>query len=198
MVFVFLTGWWSILAQFMSSAAALVLALFVARIVSKNDYGDYQYVISLISTLSIFSLSGLGGAVLQSVARGFDQSLPDGFWLNLKWSFGVALAAVCVSGYYFYGNELLGSDHSHRRPHCPADFKPELVRLILQRKKDVKRSSLYPNGIGNVIPIIGIISGALISANAAGLVLGYVITINLLTSRPFGAASRSIRSTPAG
>lgn len=43
---------------------------FVVRYVPKEDLGHYQFVLSLISMLSFFSMTGMQAALLQNIARG--------------------------------------------------------------------------------------------------------------------------------
>ena len=42
----------------------------VIRVLNKNQFGNYQFILSVLSMLTIFSLSGMNNAVMQSVARG--------------------------------------------------------------------------------------------------------------------------------
>ncbi len=179
--FVFSTGWWSATAQVASACASLALALVVAHFVPKEQYGEYQFIISVISTLSIFSLSGIGNAVLQSVAHGFDQSLIDGVHLNLKWSAGVAIAGSAVGLYYLYhGNSAIGLAIIIGSILSPIAVSLNLHGWFLSGKGDARRSALYPNGIGNVLPIAGIIIAALLFHTGMAMVLGYVFA-NTLT-----------------
>ncbi|HQT83008.1 MAG TPA: oligosaccharide flippase family protein, partial [Candidatus Paceibacterota bacterium] len=87
MVYLARGSFWSIAGQVSASLIALTLSVAMARYVPKDIYGQYKYVLAIVSTLSAFSLSGIGTAVLQSVARGFDGALADGFKANLRWSF---------------------------------------------------------------------------------------------------------------
>src|SRR5450631_2149615 len=78
-------GFWSTTAQIITSAGTFVFAIIVAHFLSKEVYGEYKYVLSVVALLSIFSLT-LGTAVFQSTARGFVGALREGFWQNIRWS----------------------------------------------------------------------------------------------------------------
>ena len=101
MVYLFKGGTWSTIAQIGTAACTLALAMVVSRFVSKDAYGTYKYIFSIIAILSAFSLSGLSTAVFQSVARGFDGALQEGFWKNLRWSLFIFIGSLGLAIYYF-------------------------------------------------------------------------------------------------
>jgi O-antigen/teichoic acid export membrane protein len=48
----------------------------------------------------------MGVAVIQAVARGYEGSLVAGVRDSLRWSLGIIILALCVSGYYFINDNL--------------------------------------------------------------------------------------------
>ena len=182
MVFISTTGWWASIAQIATALSSFGLALLVARFVTKTEYGQYVYILSLVSTLSIFSLTGIGGAVMQSVARGYDESLNDGFRLNMKWGVGVAIATLLLSTYYLInGNTVLSIAIFIAGMTTPLRTSFNLYSLYLNGKKDTMRSSIYVNGIGNVVPMLFVAFAVIFLPTATYLVIFYAIG-NLLTS----------------
>jgi len=66
------------------SALGLVITYFLVRALSQESFGEYNFLLSLIGLLSIFTLPGLNEAIMQSVARGkvgtYRAALPLGFF----------------------------------------------------------------------------------------------------------------------
>lgn len=84
----------------------LISTYFLVRALTQEEFGQYSFVIGVIGTVSIFSLSGLKNAILQSVARGFlgtyRSALPYSFYSGLIGSYFLTL----ISLWYF-------QDHQH-------------------------------------------------------------------------------------
>ena len=78
-------GFWLTFAQVISSISSLLLTLAFASMVTKEVYGTYKYIFSLFALLSIPTLSGMGTAITQSVARGFEGSVIPAFKEKIKW-----------------------------------------------------------------------------------------------------------------
>ena len=99
---------WLMLGKLISITAAFLLSLAWANWIDKEIYGNYQYILSLIGIISIFSLPEIGSALIQAVARGFEGSFISGFKIQLKWGFLASLSALGISGYYgLQGNKNL-------------------------------------------------------------------------------------------
>src|SRR5581483_9763038 len=86
-------GFWAAVSQITLSGATLLLTVAFAHYLSKDTYGQYKYILSVANILKILILSGIGGAALQSIARGYEGTLNYAFWQNIKWSALFFLAA---------------------------------------------------------------------------------------------------------
>jgi O-antigen/teichoic acid export membrane protein len=99
---------WLMLGRIISMTLAFLLSLAWANWISKEIYGNYQYVLSLIGIISVFSLPGIGTAVTQAVARKFEGSFIHGFKTQLKWGILGSLSAIGIASYYWLqGNKNL-------------------------------------------------------------------------------------------
>jgi len=65
-------GFWLGLSQFIFSIKNLILAIFLARLLSIENFGIYTYIISIFMFTNLFGAPGMGIAIMQSVARGFE------------------------------------------------------------------------------------------------------------------------------
>ncbi len=108
MIYLAKGGFWLTLGQIISTAASLLLAIAFANLLDPVTYGNYKYILSLIGILGIFSLPGIGTAIIQSTARGLENSFYTGFKEKLKWGALGSLTATGLAGYYFFkGNYIL-------------------------------------------------------------------------------------------
>jgi O-antigen/teichoic acid export membrane protein len=181
MVYLAYGGFWSGVGQFSASLSSLVLAIVVSRYLPKEIYGEYKYILSAVALLSVFTLNGLGGAVLQSVAHGFDAVLEEGFWINIRWSVLMFAGAFFVSAYYFVLHNyelafgiLLGG--------CLSPFltSANLSNSFLSGKKDFARSALYFDILANFIPVGALIATVLLTKNALALAFIYFASNTLI------------------
>ncbi|MBD3207961.1 MAG: oligosaccharide flippase family protein [Candidatus Nealsonbacteria bacterium] len=102
MVYLVKGGFWLTLGQIISTAVLFGLGLAYANLWDPINYGNYKYILSLVGLLNIFTLSGMGTAITQAVARGFEGSFYSAFKEKFRWGLLGSFGAVVLSGYYFY------------------------------------------------------------------------------------------------
>jgi len=100
-------GFWLFMSQMVSFLANFLLIMAFTNWLSKETFGTYKYVLSLLGILSIPSLSGLNTSVLNTAARNEDGSFLPAFKLKLKWGFWGSLASLGVAFYYFLNNNQI-------------------------------------------------------------------------------------------
>jgi O-antigen/teichoic acid export membrane protein len=83
----------------------LVIVYFVVRALSQESFGNYQFVLSCVALMAIFTLPGLNNSVMQTVARGllgiYRKAVPRAVACSVIG--GVILAGLGV--YYRYTNQ---------------------------------------------------------------------------------------------
>ena len=89
---------WLFFLRVLQKSLSLVSMYFVIRAIDQEMYGQYQFIISVIAVLSVFTLSETNNAIIQSVARGhlgiFRKMIPYVFFSSVLGSlvlFGVAV-----------------------------------------------------------------------------------------------------------
>ncbi len=97
-------GFWLLAAKVANMTIGLVLAYAFANLIEPEKYGNYKYILTLVSVAGIFSLSGMGAAVSRSVAKGFESSLKIGVRHSFVWSIATVLVLLCGAGYYALNN----------------------------------------------------------------------------------------------
>jgi O-antigen/teichoic acid export membrane protein len=108
MVYVAKGGFWVLAGQGISMAGSLFMAIAFARLIPKEVYGNYRYVLSIAGIIASLSLGGLGNAAARAIAQGNEGTFLRAFSLNLKWSIFMFIGSGAVSVYYLAnGNTTL-------------------------------------------------------------------------------------------
>jgi O-antigen/teichoic acid export membrane protein len=127
---------------------ALALSVMLARVLSLEVFGQYNFILSIFGLISILSLPGMNTSLTRSCARGFDGSFIEGTKIRVKWGVLGTLFLLIVGLYYYIeGSFLLSfgfmisalffvSYHSFRTFHG-----------FLMGKKRFKRWSVYLSAI---------------------------------------------------
>ncbi|MCR4275095.1 MAG: oligosaccharide flippase family protein [Candidatus Campbellbacteria bacterium] len=102
-------GFWITFGRVISAGSGFLLTLLLANTISKEALGNYKFVQSFAGIIMSFSLTGMGAAIIQSVARGNDGVIREGFKTFLSWSVLMTAIAWGSAIYYFLnGNIVLG------------------------------------------------------------------------------------------
>ncbi len=181
MVYLAKGSFWLTLLQITGTISGFALSVAFANFFPKHEYGVYKYILSVAGIIGAFSLTGLGPAILQAVAKGKDGTLREGYFINLRWS-GAAVA-VAISGalyYFIQGNTTLGWSLLITAAATPLLNSSGLYGFFLNGKKDFRRSSIY-GGMRNVIPTIFLVGSIFVTTNPIAIV-GVYFASNLIVS----------------
>lgn len=92
-----------------STVFGLISSIILTRLLSKDLYGTYLYVLTLIGTISIFSVTGMSTAVQRDASRNLDGILVEGTKIRFKWSLVGSVVLIAGGIYYLStGDVLLG------------------------------------------------------------------------------------------
>lgn len=95
------------LQMVMSFATMYVLT----RSLSRNDFGEYQFVLSVVGTMTLFCLTGMGDSVMQAQARGEDKAYTKARTLSFLAAWGGSVVLVLMALWFLWegqGNIALG------------------------------------------------------------------------------------------
>lgn len=96
-------SFWTSLNQIISIILALLLSVFLARFLSKEVYGNYNFILSIISLLAIISMPGINISLTKAVSRGRDGTYVKSTALSFIWSIlGIPILILAGLYYYFY------------------------------------------------------------------------------------------------
>ena len=103
-------GSWLFFGQVVGVVVALLLAVGYAHFLSKETYGTYKYVLSIIGILSVFTLPGMETAAQRGISQGKEAVFWGGFKLRVMGGGIASLACLGIAFYYFtQGNTFLAS-----------------------------------------------------------------------------------------
>lgn len=171
MVYLASVGWWTNLNVVTTSVLALLLSAAFANFLPRNVYGTYQYLLSLFALLSAICLSGMGGAVAQSAARGYDGDLRAGVRAQLRW--GVVPMLIGLSGalyYFLYANLEIGLGLTIIAILTPLMGAFSIYGSYLSGRREFKRAFLYGSAV-NLAYYAAIFTAIVFVKNAAFLIL---------------------------
>ncbi len=90
-------GFWLALERVVLAGKGVVLTFLLARYLSQEVFGQYQFLLALLGAFSIFSFPGMGTAIVQALARDLEGTFVPALRAVLRaslWGVGGLLLAV--------------------------------------------------------------------------------------------------------
>lgn len=96
-------GAWLSVSFIVSTISSLALGLVLANLLPKTVYGQYNYILTIFSLLSLTALPGINTALIQSIAKGYEGTIPNAFRAQIRWSLlGTILSLAGAFLYFFF------------------------------------------------------------------------------------------------
>lgn len=173
----FLKGnFWLNFSRGLSILTGLTLTTILANVLSPATYGFFDYILAISSTIGAFSLTGLGTATLNAVARGDDGVLRETFKKAFCWALIGSSVAITIGIYYiFKDNYELGLCMFIIAICIPITSSTGNYKAYLQGKGYFKETALY-NIPRTLLPIISLIVTVFLTKNPVIMVAVYFIT----------------------
>lgn len=136
MVYLASGGFWTTASSVVSLAIAAVTFWAFANLLPKENYGTYQYILSIVDLFGIFVLSGIDTAAGRSTAQGKDGSLMDGLYTKIRWGLIGGSGSLILGLYYLsHANPLLGWGFVMTGLFIPFWEAPGIYGTYIQGKK---------------------------------------------------------------
>lgn len=176
MVYMAENGFWLGIKTILAALLALGVSVAFANLLPVHVYGEYKYVLSILSILSLTTLPGLGTSVVRSIAKGFDGTPDAVLTTKIRWGFLGSLGSAAVALYYFYaGNTGLSGAFLIAAVFLPFVDTLSMFATILSGKKLFRVSILYEIGV------------QLVAASAIVLTLWYTDVLVMVLLAYFGS-----------
>ncbi|MDI6591331.1 MAG: oligosaccharide flippase family protein [Patescibacteria group bacterium] len=109
MVYVAKGGFWWLLGRICIFLITLGTMAAFANLVSKETYGAYRYILSVMGILAIFTLPGMDTALIRAVAKGYEKMIFPCAKSKFFWALiGSGICFIISIWYFFYQNFPLG------------------------------------------------------------------------------------------
>jgi len=142
MLYIAKGGFWITFEKIAFNTLGAISIIAFANLMSREDYGIYQYVLSMAAMFSIFMLPGIDTAITFSVAAGYEGSYIKALKTKLKFGITACLVSLSFSIYYFWhGNSILGLSFAIVSILVPLVESLYLYNAFLLGKKQFKHYS---------------------------------------------------------
>jgi O-antigen/teichoic acid export membrane protein len=179
MVYLAKGGGWLMVGRAISMLSVFLLSVAFANLLPKETYGMYKYIISVVSLLGLFTLSGMGTAVSQSVARGFEGTLKPAIRAEIRWGLIGGLLALLMGLYYLV-------NHSNMLAICfgmvglilPFTNVYYLYSFVLQGRKMFDRAVKY-DSLVQITYTLAAFAALVLTRNLYVMLVVYLLSLSL-------------------
>jgi O-antigen/teichoic acid export membrane protein len=100
---------WYVLSRVFSALISFATMFAFARWISKETFGAYEYILSIVSLFAVLSLPGINNALIRASAKGKEGMLALCTKIRLKWSVFASLLCLLTALWYLgHQNYILG------------------------------------------------------------------------------------------
>jgi O-antigen/teichoic acid export membrane protein len=92
---------WSNTSQAIITVASLVSSVMFARLATKDLYGQYLLIMSILNLFSLISISGVRTVIFLYTAKKMDGIFAKGTWFSFLWSLW-GVPAIMITGIFFF------------------------------------------------------------------------------------------------
>ena len=181
-------------AQVVTLGCGLLLSVAFARLLPKETFGQYSYIFAILAMATVTTLPGMGTAIVQAVARGYDRVFIEGTKKRFKWSILGVAALLAIGTYYFLtGSILLGKCFIAASLLFPLAQNFETYNSFLAGKKLFGKSARYRI----VVQLVSVTATLLVvyfTRNLILIVIATLVSTSLLRGYYFLVTAKSIHS----
>jgi O-antigen/teichoic acid export membrane protein len=106
-VYIATHGSYLTLGNIVSTLTSFFLAMAFARLLPKTVYGQYDYILSIMTVIGIAALPGMETAIVQAVARGMEGSFKAAMKKRFKYALAGSVACLLMGAYFlFFGHNV--------------------------------------------------------------------------------------------
>lgn len=186
-------GFWLAASKAVGLVTSLALASAMAHFVPQYVFGNYRFVISGVAVISIFSLTGMGTAITQAVARGYEGALMAGTKEYLRWGVGTIVLTLGVAAYYLVNeNQILAISFLIGGACMPLMTAASFFSQFISGKKQFEVHAWY-EAIRSVFPALLLIVTVVITDNPVAIVAVYFISNTVVCLGLYWATLRRFR-----
>lgn len=181
MVYLSKGSFWTSINQTISAILFFISSIALANFIPKDIFGQYKYILSFVSLLSITTLPGLTASLTQAISRGYEGSILTAIKTRVKWGALGTVIGLLLSLYYYYNNDnTLAILFLIISLFLPFYSSFNVYNCLLNGRKKFKESSYY--SIINTAIYIGLFILVLYCVNNILIILLYYFISQLFLS----------------
>jgi len=117
--------------------SGIILSVVFARLVTKDIFGSYNFLLSVLGLASIASIPGLNTSLLRSVSNGYDGVYKKSAKLSFAWSLiGLPFLVLAGAYYFYYANPVIGICLLLMAVLFPFQYAPNMwIPLLIGKKR---------------------------------------------------------------
>jgi O-antigen/teichoic acid export membrane protein len=163
------------LRLFVVLTTATVTSIAFARLTSREIYGQFNYIISLVAIISLFSLPGMNTSILRSTARGYEGSYRRAVRTSFAWSVAGSLVLLIGGMVYYLSDPQTGICLVLFSLFFTLIYAPNSYDAFLAGKKRFDVSTIYACLFAIVSSLAMIAVLLFLPNNLLYIVVGYVV-----------------------
>ncbi len=168
-------------ASLVGILCGLATAYAFANYLDKELFGQYQFILTLITLFSIFSLRGVQYSIIQGVRNKESNVLINNITKFIVYALPIAGVGLLISIYYFYSaGEALGISILIAAVTFPFFKGFSFYSTIFTARKEFKKQAIF-DSIYSLIPTVFIILAIFTISNITQLVSIYLLS-NIVVS----------------
>lgn len=188
MVYLGSAAGWMAISRGLGSILSLCLTFFLAALLTKEDFGSYRFVLSAFAIVTAFSLTGMNTAASQSVARGKEGVIRDGFYIGLRWSIPMTVLSFSTSAYYLLNGELyLSIAMVLIGVTAPFIQNANIYDALFVGRRDFRSQTVFAF-LSTLFPVVSTLLIAYVTRDALWVTVAYLTTSALTTLGLYGFA----------
>ncbi len=174
---------WMNTYQAMNILTSIFMSIAFARLASKELYGQYIFVISIVSFVSLVSMPGVRTTIFRSASRGNESFYRNATKFSFLWSL-LGIPLLTLTGIYFYvtHSQTLGTPIIMASLFFPFMYSLQTWKNLLKAKEKFSNFVLYESSLSitKAVLVIGVL--LVNSENLIAIMFVYFLATALLNS----------------
>lgn len=188
-------GMWLGLAYAVNALIRLSVIIVVAQAMDKTVFGQYQFILTVFMALMVFTLPGMGTAITQSVANGFNSSLISGTRSKMKWGMLGSVALVGIAAFFAWRQETIWSIFLVIALFFPFYAVYTAVLAFYRGKEDFRSSALY-GFVFTLVNAIAVLGAFFLFGTLMSVFVSMMLFAGLASLIIYYIASRKVARDP--
>ena len=166
-------NFWLLIARVAATGTGVLLTIVFANLLAPEAFGFYKYAISMAGIITAFSLTGIGTALINSIARGDEGTIRSTLRTSFLWSLPASALALAAGGYYLYqGNGQLALSLLAIAIATPIFASFGNYRHLFIGRADFRASAIIGT-VRSLVPVLALIITVFLTQDPLLIVLAY-------------------------